>query len=139
MALHDTFLLSGRGIYFAPFFSPTRISNKKERNLNREKNFCGGEDVTDLGSSNRDIHISGVIRQSEIASFDDIVEENGVLDIVTDGWSGEVRVAGGDWEGPISFDPQSKERLYKYSFDFVSTGFNEGEESYDDGIISDGR
>ena len=139
MVIHETFLLSGSGIYFAPFFAPTRISNQKERNLNREKNFCGGEDVTDLGAKNRDIHVSGVIRQSEIASFDIIVEESGVLDLVTDGWSGEVRVAGGEWEGPVALDPQSREKLYKYSFDFVSTGFNEGGETYENGIISDGR
>jgi hypothetical protein len=141
-ALHDTFLLTSNeqgGVYFAPFFAPTRIENSKERNLSREENFCGGEDVTDLGSKNRDIHVSGIIRQSEIKSFDVIVETHGTLDLLTDGWGGEVRVAGGNWEGPVAVDPQSREKLYKYSFDFVSTGYNEDGDSYEDGIISRGR
>lgn len=136
---HSTFLLSGPSIYFAPFFSPNRIQNTKERNLDRKENFCGREDVTDLGSKNRDIHVSGLIKESEIFAFDTIVESNDALTLVLDGWSGEVRVAGGEWEGPAALDPQSRERLFKYSFDFVSTGLDENGDGYEDGIISEGH
>ncbi|SEL17396.1 hypothetical protein [Haloferax larsenii] len=137
--LHETFLLYGAGIYFAPFFAPQRIRNGKERNLSRESNFCGGEDVTDLGSKNRDIHVSGLILRSEIRSFDNIVDSNDPLTLVLDGWSGEVRVAGGEWEGPVGYEPQRRERLFKYSFDFVSTGLDENSDGYEDGIISEGN
>lgn len=138
--LHDTFLLSGPWFYFAPFFAPSRIENSKERNLDRKENFCGGEDVSDIGSKNREIHVSGILRQSEIDAFDEIVENSDKLDLVTGGWSGEVQVAAGDWEGPIAVDPQSGETLYNYSFDFVSTGYDEKDhKGIGNGIVSRGR
>lgn len=132
------FYLGNNGIYFAPFFSPSRVSNSKERNLHWDENFCGGEDVTDTGSKNRDIHIAGLIKESEIASFDRIVESNDPHVLVVDGWEGEVRVKSGEWEGPVAFEPQSQERLFQYSFDFVSTGRDEAGDGYEDGIVNDG-
>lgn len=132
------FLLAGPDLYFAPFFAPDRISNGKERNLSREGNFCGGEDVTDLGAKNRSIHIKGRIRKSEIPSFDAIVDSNDPFTLITEGWSGEVRVEGGEWEGPTGWEPQSQEKLFQYSFDFVSTGASENSDGYEDGIIDDG-
>jgi hypothetical protein len=132
------FLLSGPDIYFAPFFAPDRISNAKERNLSREENFCGGEDVTDIGSTNRTIHIKGRLLKSELSSFDNIVDSNDPLRVIMEGWSGEVRIEMGEWEGPVGWEPQAQEKLFQYTFDFVSTGAGENSDGYEDGIIDDG-
>lgn len=112
---------------FAPHFVPTRFSVVKERNLDRSKSFCGGEDVSDLGSKNKDIHISGWIRHSEIRSFNGILDSSDTHDLITPGWTGQVRVKAGEYEGPQSLDPHSGESLYKYSMDVVSTGVDESE------------
>jgi len=100
------FLLSGPNLYFAPFFAPDRISNGKERNLSREGNFCGGEDVTDLGAKNRSIHITGRIRKCEIPSFDAVVDSNDPF--ASKAASGKARPAG-------------NHRAKKSSFSTVST------------------
>jgi len=116
-----TFLLSG-SLSFGPHYVPTRISVTKERELDRQGNFCGGEDVTDLGSKNRDIHVSGIVLEVELETFETLLDNEGTFDLITSGWSGEVRVAGGEYEGPVGFDGSTRQHLFKYSIDLVSTG-----------------
>lgn len=134
------FHLFGDGITFAPNYVPTRFSVGKERNLNREENFCGMEDVTDLGSKNRDLHISGVLKANEIEAFGDLLDYDDPVDMTSPGWSGEVRVASGEYEGPRATDPVDGQHLYKFSLDVVSTGRDEGTGHEEDhGIVSDGN
>lgn len=120
------FLLSGDTV-FGPHYAPKRLSVSKERELNRQENFCGGEDVTDLGSKNRDIHVSGVLREDELVAFESLLDSKSVLDLTTHGWGGEVRVKSGEYEGPIGKDSQTRGYLFGYSLDLVSTGRDESD------------
>ncbi|QRV15020.1 hypothetical protein JMJ58_19250 [Haloterrigena salifodinae] len=122
------FYITSSALTFAPTYVPTRISVSKERNLNREDNFCGTEDVSDLGSKNRVVHISGVVRETELQSFGNLLNANYPLRLIAPGWSGEIRVKDGEYEGPRAFDPRNREPLYKYSLNVLSTGKNEAQE-----------
>lgn len=132
----SSFELAG-DVNFAPFYVPNRFRIKKSRNLDRQENFCGREDVTDLGAKNREVHISGYMREPEIAAFTDIIDASVSLNLVTPGWVGEIRVSDGEYEGPNLIDPHTGDDLYKYTLDLVSTGKDEnqstpGEESEED-------
>jgi hypothetical protein len=121
---HSVFLLQGP-VQFGPFYAPSRLSVSKERDLSRQGNFCGGEDVTDLGGKNRDVHVSGRILASEVYAFEALLDNDDPLDLTTAGWSGEVMVKGGEYEGPVGTDPVRKEYFFTYSLDLVSTGIDE--------------
>lgn len=124
---------------FAPYYVPSRLSITKERKQNKKENFCGGEDVSDLGAKNRTIHAAGWLRQTEVDAFNDLVDSDDPFEAITPAWSGEVRVEGGEIEGPRALDPVTKDWLYQYSVDLVSTGRDEpGHNSGDYGIISSG-
>lgn len=112
-------------VNFAPYYVPRRFSWGKERNLDREENFCGNEDVSDLGAKNRDVHISGLIRQSEIQAFNNLLDLTEPVNLVSPGWSGEVRVGDGEFEGPQSTDPATKQYLFQFTLNLVSTGKDE--------------
>lgn len=110
---------------FAPRYVPNRFSVSKERNLDRSENFCGGEDVEDLGSKNREFHISGRILQRELVAFNNVLDTNEPFDMISPGWSGEIRVIDGEFDGPRGHDPATNEFLYQYSLNVVSTGVDE--------------
>lgn len=134
----DDFLITG-GATFAPTYVPTRFSVSKERNTNREENFCGNEDVTDMGAKNRELHIAGRLRSDELAAFNSVLDYGSNLEIVTPGWTGDIYVLQGEIDGPVSYDPRSGLKLYEYSIDVVSSGANEpGRSPHDNGIISEG-
>ena len=129
----DMFAIYGNAD-FAPYYVPRRFSFSKERNLDRTENFCGNEDVSDLGAKNREMHVSGLIRETELPAFNNLLDTSDPVEMVSPGWSGEVRVMDGEFEGPRSTDPATKQYLYQYSINLVSTGrdemgSNHGEES----------
>ena len=129
-----SFLLDG-ALTFGPKYSPKRISVTKKREVNRQENFCGGEDVTDLGSKNREIHVSGIILGKELPTFGDLLDLSEPLTLTMTSWTGEVQVLEGEHEGPVGLDYQQsvgvnsekRDYLYKYSLDLVSTGLDESE------------
>lgn len=131
---NGTFILSG-DITFGPHYVPNRISITKERNLSREENFCGNEDVEDLGAKNRDIHVSGRLLDFEVEAFNILLEHGESLDMVAPAWSGEVVVKGGEIEGPVAYDPKNDEQIFKYSLDLVSAAGRDVE-GRGNGIIS---
>lgn len=120
----DMFAIYGL-VDFAPHYIPKRFSFGKERNIDRTENFCGNEDVSDLGSKNREIHISGLIRKGELQAFNNLLDATEAVELVSPGWSGEVRVLDGEFEGPSYTDPMTRQYLYKYSMNLVSTGKDE--------------
>jgi hypothetical protein len=126
--VQSVFLLSGSAT-FEPFYAPKRISISKERELNRQGNFCGGEDVTDMGSKNRAIHISGRFLESELTRFEVLLDHPDPLDLSVPGWSdgGQVMISEGEYEGPLGVDPRKGEHFFKYSLDLVSTGRDESD------------
>ncbi len=137
----NSFSVTGNGADFGPFFMPDRISVSKKRNLVRHANFCGLEDVFEIHGHNREIHISGMMRERELSAFERLLDHNQPADLLIPGWSGEVRVVEGEQEGPVAWEPQNGEYLWKYSVDFVSTGQNEAGHLryYNDGIVNEGR
>ena len=134
------FSLVGKDMYFGPAYVPERIQLNKERNLVRHANFCGLEDVFEIHGHNREIHVSGWLRQDELSAFERVLDHNQVADLITPGWSGRVRVVKGEHEGPEAWDPRANQWLWKYSLDLVSTGEDEARHIawYQDGIIDDG-
>lgn len=122
------FVLTG-DIYFAPEHYPETIRVRKQRELDRSKGFCGGESVTDTGSKNREIHITGLLLGEEQKYyFNEILDHGGPFDMSSTTWTGEVRVAEGEYEGPTMWYPPSGEYYYKYTLDLVSTGQDEADE-----------
>lgn len=134
------FAIRGNGIQFTPFIFPERVQVTKERNLDRKQDYCAGEDVTDNGSKNRDIHISGRLTNEELQSLDRLGNSDNTHTMVSATWNGEVRVATIEYEGPVGWYPPANSMLWKYRIDLVSTGKDErdGEQSIEDGIISEG-
>lgn len=123
---HSAFLLSG-AVTFGPYYAPERLSVTKKRNLNRQENFCGGEDITDLGAKNRSAHVAGLILETELSAFNGVLDNDQAINMTTHGWSGQVMVKEGEYEGPVGRDAETGEYLYKYSLDVVSTGLDESD------------
>lgn len=124
--VQSVFVLYGSAT-FEPFYAPDRMSVSKERDLNRQGNFCGGEDVTDMGSKNRALHVSGKFLESELSRFEVLLDNTEPLTVATPGWEGEVMVEAGEYEGPLGVDPRKREHFFKYSLDLVSTGESESD------------
>lgn len=116
------FLLLGNPVEFRPYYSPKRVNVTQKRELNRTERFCGGEDVTDLGYSNSDIHISGKALKSELSNLKDSINIEQAFELTSEAFVGEVRVAGGEYEGPTGRDVETGEFMFEYSLDLVSTG-----------------
>ncbi len=136
------FGIYGNGVDFAPFFLPDRFQVTKERNLVQHANFCGLEDVFEVHGHNREIHIAGKLRHSELEKFDRVIDHNQTAKLDTPAWSGEIRVRKGEYEGPVSWEPQTQQYLWEFSLDLISTGLSEPGHIrfYNDqrGVVSDG-
>jgi hypothetical protein len=120
---------------FSPVYLPGTVRVTKERNLNRKPSFCKGEDVTDTGSKNRDIHIAGRINLQEKKKLDTMVNEEEVYTLSCPTWTGDVRIKMVEYEGPTGHDSNTGGFLFKYSMDLVSTGPDEG--NLGNGIIAE--
>lgn len=133
------FELYGNGVHFAPFFYPTRVVVTKEQKLARDGNPCAGEDVDNIGSKNREIHIVGLVRQNERYALEQVLDQTDDMNLISLSWSGEVVIENGEYEGPIGQDAHTNEYLWEYTIDLVSTGEDEAHHSHDSGIISPAR
>lgn len=124
---------------FAPQFPPDRFRVRKVRNLEKDDKLCEGQNVTDNGSENRVIHVSGVMVSSyELMAFEEILDLKVPLEVDTMGeaFEGEVRVDEGEYEGPIGVDASSQFSYHwRYSLDLVSTGRDEYDNHIKDGIL----
>lgn len=132
------FVLSHDDVTFAPRYAPDTLRRDKERNLDRKDAFCEGENVSDNGSKNWNIHASGRMLTSEIKFFDKVAEKGEPLLLTSATWSGELLVEDVEVDGPGSWDPQQEEYHWTYTLNLVSTGRDESGENYPDGIIDDG-
>lgn len=131
------FVLFGE-VSFAPRFFPDRIQVSKERELDRTSNFCQGEDVTDKGAKNREIHVNGRLIGQERRAFDRVADSDQPFTMSSTTWSGEVRVSTIEYEGPQGYHPPSESLIWEYTLDLVSTGRDEADSGTGNGIISDG-
>lgn len=135
MAIEANFEIYGNGVYFAPFFYPRDVVVGKEQKLSRDGSPCGGEDVENIGSKNREIHIVGIIRESERGALNTILDQQDEVNLITMSWSGEVRIESGEFRGPVGYDPHTNEWHWEYTLDLVSTGANETDAIPDAGIL----
>jgi len=129
------FVLSNQDIIFAPRYYPERVRVRKQRELDRSSGFCKGEDVTDQGSKNREFHITGPLRHNETRVFDAVIDSGDPFDMITDAGTYEVLVSEGEYDGPQGVDGPSRQLLWTYTIDLVSTGRDEPEPS-GNGVIS---
>lgn len=128
-------------IVFAPEFFPERLQVTKERNLSRNQSYCEGEDVTDNGGKNRDIHVSGYVLSDGLDTLHELGDNSYPYTMVSATWSGEVMLSEYEVEGPIGHYPPANSMLWEYRIDLVSTGKDStGEQATDSeqGIISRG-
>jgi len=121
---------------FRPEFYPTRIQVTKERNLDRSDNYCQGEDVSYDGSKNRDIHVTGPMLKAGLDEAHDLADSDAIHTLVTATWSGDVRVASVEIEGPDGWYPPANSMIWEYRMDFVADGG--ASEQVDSGIVSRG-
>lgn len=124
-------------LFFVPVIYPETLRVRKQRNLDRQENFCGGEDVSDTGSKNRDVHIVGVIRGRDVVEdLNEIADAEVAFEMSSATWSGEIRIKELEIEGPDGYYPPTHEMYWQYTLDAVSTGLDE--EQRDNGVIDDG-
>lgn len=122
------FVLDG-DVTFAPFFFPDRVQITKQREKQRQKGFCGGENVSDKGAKNREVHVTGKASGAyERQALDNIADHGGVLDMSSSAWSGEVQVKEVEYEGPTGWHPPTGSLYWDYRIDLVSTGRDEPEQ-----------
>lgn len=129
------FAVLGTGVAFTPKIHPETVRVRKVRNLNRTKNHCKGEDVSDDGAENREIHTTGRIIGHEKYQLDALADTDLALDLTCATWSGEVRVSEVEYEGPTGWDPSSGYYYYDYTLDLVATGPPDAPDG--NGIVSD--
>lgn len=129
-------LHTGGGSAFTPAIYPDRIQVTKERNLDRNQNYCKGEDVTDNGSKNRDIHINGRMTRHGVDNLNEIGDSGEEYMLVSATWSGEVLVASIEVEGPDGWWAAQNTMLWEYRIDVVSAHSEESMST--NGVISDG-
>lgn len=127
-----------QNITFAPRYFPETFRRVKERDLNRKDQFCEGENVTDQGGKNWNIHVVGRVLTQELSVYDRVAEEGKELLLTSLSWSGEVLVDTCELEGPVAWDPQQNQYQWRYTADLVSTGRDELGSNFENGIISDG-
>lgn len=127
------------GATFAPTYFPETFRRVKEYDLERELGFCGGENVSNLGVKNYNIHVVGRALTEEVQYYDAVVEEGEPLLMTSLGWSGEAIVNSAELEGPVATDPQHDQYHWMYTIDLVSTGRDEVGEQPNDGIIDAGE
>lgn len=124
---------------FTPDIFPSRIRPRKVRNLDRTKNFCRGQDVSDNGSENFEVHVTGTMLGPEKEQFLTLLEADQPVDMTSPTWSGEVRVSEGEYEGPTGWHPPTGYFYYEYTLDLVATGAEQRDEVAGNGIISEGE
>jgi hypothetical protein len=133
------FAMIGESVSFLPTFYPETIRVRRQRNLDRTQNFCSGEDVTDNGSKNPEIHLTGRMVGSEKDDFEDVLDVDGTFEMTSPAKSAEVRVIEGEFEGPVGWDPNASAYHFQYTIDVVTTGAGLRDAASGNGIISDGE
>jgi hypothetical protein len=108
---------------FVPSFYPETIRVRRQRELDRQRGYCGGEDVSDTGAKNSDVHIQGkMLGDVEKSQLYSIAGLGDPLEMVATAWSGEVYIKEVEVEGPTGWHPPRSEFIYDYTLDLVSSG-----------------
>lgn len=111
---------------FIPSFFPENVRMRKQRELDRQRGFCGGENVSDTGSKNVEIHVQGkMLGEVEKDQLRTVGGLGKKVEIVSTTWSGEAYIKELEIEGPVGWHPPRSEFLFEYTLDFVSTGVDD--------------
>lgn len=122
-------------VNFRPRYAPDTIRVRKRREVDGKANICGGEDVTDTGSKNRRIHITGQVLREEVDDAHALPDGGDSFILTSATWSGDVLIKEVELEGPMRYDPSEEQFLWEYTIDAIATG---KEEDVGTGIIDDG-
>lgn len=123
---------------FRPALFPEVVRVRKKRQIQQNDNYCEGEDVTDQGGKNRQVHINGVVGRRGKDELHDLMDSGESHTMVSATWSGEVMLKEAEIEGPVGWYPPGNTQLWEYTLDLVSTGTDENEGVARNGIISSG-
>jgi len=114
---------------FIPTYYPTRGPvQTKDRELIRAGKQCRGEDVSLKKMKNRDFHVAGVILASEIPAFQDLMDYDGTVDLIsplTPSGGMECEIKSSELGENDGWDPLKRQWRFKYTIDLVSTGRDE--------------
>lgn len=119
------FVIQNSSVTFAPKYFPSNLRVRKARDLNRQSGYCGGEDVSDTGSQNREVHATGYVLGPEIRYLNEIVDSGEKFVLTCATWSGEVMIDEVELDGPLFLDAESRNHSWEYTIDLVSTGVDE--------------
>lgn len=113
---------------FAPEFYPDRFNQQKSKELTRNPQQCGGESVSLKAIKNRDFHAKGVLLEGEIPVFQKLLDFEGKVDILsplTPSGGMECYLKQGELGEQKGWDPHTRQWMFSYSMDLVSTGRDE--------------
>lgn len=116
------------GDVFSPEFYPDRFNKVMEKELNRDGQQCQGEDVSIKNFKNADIHATGVCFADQIDVIEGLHAHEGKVDLYTPispNGGLEVFVKKAEIGEMDGWNPKRNEWMFKYTLDFVSTGFDE--------------
>jgi hypothetical protein len=126
------FEINPQGLHysFIPEFYPSDFTQGKEKKLNRYGGgSCGGgESVSIKTIKNRDIHVSGLLLQGEINVFNALLDLEGKVEVLSPlipNGGVECIIKSGELGNESGYDPQTRERMFEYTLDLVSTGRDE--------------
>ncbi|AGC34294.1 hypothetical protein M193_gp025 [Halorubrum tailed phage 7] len=124
---------TGENLYptFAPEYYPDRFPQTKDKELNRNGQQCGGEDVTIKAVKNTEFHISGVVLAKEVPVLKRLQDHDGVTNVYsplspTGGVESYVKKVEID-ATPEGYDGVFRQWRFAYTIDLVSTGKDEYE------------
>jgi len=114
---------------FVPEFYPDEFTQNKEKELNRYGGgACSGESVSIKTIKNREFHVSGVILHGEVSHFQSLMDLESKVDLlspITPNGGMECIVKSAELGNEQGWDPMTKQRMFKFTLDLVSTGRDE--------------
>lgn len=113
---------------FTPEFYPDRFTQKKSKELARNAQQCAGESVSVKAIKNREFHAKGVLLHGEIRVFQKLLDFEGKVDILsplTPNGGMECYLKDGEIGEKKGWDPHTRQWMFTYSMDLVSTGRDE--------------
>lgn len=113
---------------FAPEFYPDDFTQMKKKELNRYASGCSGESVDIKKVKNREFHVAGVILEGEVSVFQSLLDYEGRIDLISPlsrSKGMECYVKKGELGNQKGWDPHTRQWMFEYSLDLVSTGRDE--------------
>lgn len=128
----------GADYSFAPEYYPEDFTAMKKKDLDRYGGNCGGETVSIKAVKNREFHARGKMTTNGLAIFNHLMEHTEKIDLISPilpGGGIECYVKKAEIGNQAGVDPLTKQRLFEYTLDFVSTGRDEAF-SGENGIVT---